>query len=315
MAPSAAHAAVGFDLIGRHPRRGDRARRLDDRYLLLETLLSARGRCTCLCRPRPADNAVLSPSVLLSEVLEAVDMTAVLAEEARPVSQKILIAHPLQPFSPRNFGEAPCAGYSLPWFRAAQRTAEPPQAQAQPFASLLAEPDEAWLTIEPSQLLQCFRHPARFLLEQRLGLRTADDQESLASDEPFDTEMPARNGLRRLSLQAMEQGWSDEEERRMACAAGWLPELGRALWGKLRGPVRAFAPRLFELRPDAVPEPLPVDITLAGVRIHGWLDGVTRRAGCSAGSSAASANGTCRRSGCATCCSTCAPRPASSATA
>ena len=30
-----------------------------------------------------------------------------------------------------------------------------------------------------------------------------------------------------------------------------------------------------ELRPDAVPEPLPVDITLAGVRIHGWLDGVT----------------------------------------
>ena len=89
--------------------------------------------------------------------------------------------------------------------------------------------------------------------------------------------MPAWNGLRRLSLQAMEQGWSDEEERRMACAAGWLPtgELGQALWGKLRGPVRAFAPRLFELRPDAVPEPLPVDITLAGVRIHGWLDGVT----------------------------------------
>jgi exodeoxyribonuclease V gamma subunit len=63
----------------------------------------------------------------------------------------------------------------------------------------------------------------------------------------------------------------------MACAAGWLPtgELGQALWGKLRGPVRAFAPRLFELRPDAVPEPLPVDITLAGVRVHGWLDGVT----------------------------------------
>jgi len=89
--------------------------------------------------------------------------------------------------------------------------------------------------------------------------------------------MPAWNGLRRLSLQAMEQGWSDEEERRMACAAGWLPtgELGQALWGKLRGPVRAFAPRLFELRPDAVPEPLPVDITLAGVRVHGWLDGVT----------------------------------------
>jgi len=268
----------GFDLIGRHPRRGDRARRLDDRYLLLETLLSARQALYLSYVGRdPRDNAVLPPSVLLSEVLEAVDMTAMLADASRPVSQKMLIAHPLQPFSPRNFASAPCAGYSPPWFRAAQRLAEPPQAQAQPFASLLAEPDEAWLTIEPSQLLQCFRHPARFLLEQRLGLRLADAQETLASDEPFDLEVPAWNGLRRLSLQAMEHGWSDEEERRMACAAGWLPtgELGQALWGKLRGPVRAFAPRLFERRPEAVPEPLPVDITLAGVRVHGWLDGVT----------------------------------------
>lgn len=278
----------GFDLIGRHPRRGDRARRLDDRYLLLETLLSAREALYLSYVGRdPRDNAVLPPSVLLSEVLEAVDMTAVLSvaeasesagqSAAKTASQKILVAHPLQPFSPRNFGDGLCAGFSLPWFRAAQRLAEPPQTQPQPFASLLAEPDDAWLTIEPSQLLQCFRHPARFLLEQRLGLRLADDQESLASDEPFDLEMPAWNGLRRLSLQAMEHGWSDEDERRMACAAGWLPtgELGQALWGKLRGPVRAFAPRLFDLRPDAVPEPLPVDITLAGVRVHGWLDGVT----------------------------------------
>ncbi|MEK0361343.1 exodeoxyribonuclease V subunit gamma [Pseudomonas sp. CBC3] len=282
----------GFDLIGRHPRRGDRARRLDDRYLLLETLLSAREALYLSYVGRdPRDNAVLPPSVLLSEVLEAVDMTAVCKSEpardpartdaSQPkqpkASEKILVAHPLQPFSPNNFGGAPCAGYSLPWFRAAQRLAEPPQTQVQPFTSLLAEPDEAWLTIEPSQLLQCFRHPSRFLLEQRLGLRLADDQEALASDEPFDLEMPAWNGLRRLSLQALEHGWSDEEERRMACAAGWLPtgELGQALWGKLRGPVRAFAPRLFELRPDDVPEPLAVDITLAGVRIHGWLDGVT----------------------------------------
>jgi exodeoxyribonuclease V gamma subunit len=282
----------GFDLIGRHPRRGDRARRLDDRYLLLETLLSAREALYLSYVGRdPRDNAVLPPSVLLSEVLEAVDMTAVCrselardpasADASQPkepkASEKILIAHPLQPFAPGNFANATCAGFSLPWFRAAQRLAEPPTTSAQPFASLLAEPDEAWLTIEPSQLLQCFRHPARFLLEQRLGLRLADAQESLASDEPFDLEMPAWNGLRRLSLQALEHGWSDDEERRMACAAGWLPtgELGQALWGKLRGPVRAFAPRLFELRPDDVPEPLAVDITLAGVRVHGWLDGVT----------------------------------------
>ncbi|WP_313024055.1 exodeoxyribonuclease V subunit gamma [Pseudomonas lopnurensis] len=269
---------AGFDLIARHPRRGDRARRLDDRYLLLETLLSAREALYLSYVGRdPRDNAVLPPSVLLSEVLEAVDLTATPLTDGRKASQRIVVAHPLQPFAPGNFAGVPRVGFSAPWFRAAQRLAAPPEQAPQPFASLLAEPDEAWLTVEPSQLLQCFRHPPRFLLEQRLGLRLADAQEALASDEPFELEMPAWNGLRRLSLQALEHGWSDEDERRMACAAGWLPpgELGQALWGKLRGPVRAFAPRLFELRPAAVPEPLPIDITLAGVRVHGWLDGVT----------------------------------------
>src|SRR5690606_16281094 len=214
---------AGFDLIARHPRRGDRARRLDDRYLLLETLLSAREALYLSYVGRdPRDNAELPPSVLLSEVLEAVDLTVAPLADGRKASQRIVIAHPLQPFASGNFAGASCAGYSAPWFRAAQRLAAPPE-QAPPFAGVLAEPDDAWLTLEPSQLLQCFRHPSRFLLEQRLGLRLADAEQALASDEPFELEMPAWNGLRRLSLQALEHGWSDEEERRMACAAGWLP--------------------------------------------------------------------------------------------
>lgn len=269
---------TGFDLIARHPRRGDRARRLDDRYLLLETLLSARQALYLSYVGRdPRDNAVLPPSVLLSEVLEAIDLTALPDAEGRQASARLLIGHPLQPFAPDNFTGGSRAGFAEPWFRAAQRLAAAPQQTPQPFASLLDEPDEAWLTLEPSQLLQCFRHPARFLLEQRLGLRLPQGQEALAADEPFELERPAWNGLRHLALATLEHGWSDADERRLACAAGWLPpgELGQALWGKLRGPVRAFAPRLFEARPQQVPEPLAVDIQLAGVRVHGWLDGVT----------------------------------------
>jgi len=281
--------AAGFDLIAQRPRRGDRARRLDDRYLLLETLLSARDALYLSYVGRdPRDNAVLPPSVLVSELLEAVDMTAVCGSgltrdqgntDASPIkaSQRLTIAHPLQPFAPGNFQHGAHSGFAAPWFRAAQRLAEPPQSTPAAFATVLPEPGEDWLTIEPSLLLQCFRHPARFLLEQRLGLRLADAEEALASDEPFALEGPAWRGLRQLALDAIERGWSEEEERNVARAAGWLPpgELGHALWGKLRGPVRAFAPRLFEARPEEVPQPLLVDIQLAGVRVHGWLDGVT----------------------------------------
>jgi exodeoxyribonuclease V gamma subunit len=282
---------AGFDLIAKRPRRGDRARRLDDRYLFLETLLSARdGLYLSYVGRDPRDNAELPPSVLVSELLEAVDITAICrsdlgrdgtpAEASRPAkaSARITVEHPLQPFAPGNFEQTGARqGFAPAWFRAARRLAEAPTLTPPPFIERLPEPGADWLLIEPSQLLQCFRHPARFLLEQRLGLRLADADEAIAADEPFALEGQARRGLRQLALQAVERGWSEEQERRIARAAGWLPpgELGHALWGKQRGPVRAFAPRLFEARPDETPQPLLVDIELAGVRVHGWLDGVT----------------------------------------
>ena len=272
--------AAGFDLIGQKPRRGDRARRLDDRYLLLETLLSARGGLYLSYVGRdPRSNAELPPSVLVSELLDVVDLTAVAA--SGPASARITHQHPLQPFAPGNFAGDRYAGFAAPWFHAAQRLSQAVESAA-PFASVLAAPDQdglggAALSIEPSQLIHCFKHPARYLLEQRLGLRLAQTEETLAGDEPFSVEWTSQHGLRQLALQAVERGWSEREERAVAAASGWLPvgELGQAHWGQIRGPIRAFAPTLFDERPEDAAQPLLVDIELAGVRIHGWLDGVT----------------------------------------
>ena len=270
--------AAGFDLIGQKPRRGDRARRLDDRYLLLETLLSARsGLYLSYVGRDPRSNAELPPSVLVSELLDVIDQTSVCADPQTPkASECITHQHPLQPFAPGNFGAERQAGFAAPWFRAAQRLSQAVAAPT-PFASALAAPDQDWLSIEPSQLIHCFKHPARYLLEQRLGLRLAQGEEALAGDEPFSVEWTSQHGLRQLALQAIERGWSEREERAVAAASGWLPvgELGQAHWGQIRGPIRAFAPTLFDERPVDTPQPLLVDIQLAGVRIHGWLDGVT----------------------------------------
>lgn len=282
--------AAGFDLIGQKPRHGDRARRLDDRYLLLETLLSARqGLYLSYVGRDPRSNAVLPPSVLISELLDVVDLTATYrdvgsaASGREPLlpangsaSARITHQHPLQPFAPGNFASAAHAGFAAPWFRAAQRLSEP-VVPAPAFASRLAAPDADWLTIEPSQLLHCFKHPARYLLEQRLGLHLAQGTEVLAGDEPFSVEWTSQHGLRQLALQAIEQNWTEPQERAVAAASGWLPvgELGQAYWGQIRGPIRAFAPTLFDERPAEAAQPLLVDITLAGVRIHGWLEGVT----------------------------------------
>ena len=65
------HRPVGFDLMAHSFRRGDRSRRQDDRYLFLETLLSAR-RCLYLSYVGQSirDNTTLPPSVLVGELLD-----------------------------------------------------------------------------------------------------------------------------------------------------------------------------------------------------------------------------------------------------
>jgi exodeoxyribonuclease V gamma subunit len=269
--------AAGFDLVARKPRRGDRARRLDDRYLFLETLLSARdGLYLSYVGRDPRDNAHLPPSVLVSELLEAVDLTAV-DEQNGPVTEHIRVLHPLQPFAPGNFTQGRHLGFSAAWHRAAERLAQAPMALPPAFIGELPPPEETEFVVEPSLLVHCFRHPTRFLLEQRLGLRLPEAEDALPEDEPFELERSALTGLRRLALDAAESGWSEADERRLAAASGWLPtgELGQAYWGQLRGPIRAFVPQLQEERPDEAPEPLLIDLHIAGVHVHGWLDGVT----------------------------------------
>ena len=76
---------VDFDLMALRFRRGDRSRRQDDRYLFLETLLSARRFLyISYVGQSIRDNAVLPPSVLVSESRA----TASTASPARAISAR-----------------------------------------------------------------------------------------------------------------------------------------------------------------------------------------------------------------------------------
>ncbi|MDZ7826099.1 MAG: exodeoxyribonuclease V subunit gamma [Gammaproteobacteria bacterium] len=63
---------LGFDLLAQLPRKGDRARRLEDRYLFLEAILAARDHLYVSWSGRsPTDDSVQPPSVVVSELREA----------------------------------------------------------------------------------------------------------------------------------------------------------------------------------------------------------------------------------------------------
>ncbi|PHQ74935.1 MAG: exodeoxyribonuclease V subunit gamma [Shewanella sp.] len=117
---------VGFDLVAQFgPRKGDRSRRLDDRYLFLEAILSAREQLyISYIGHSERDNSERIPSMLVSELVEYCQLCylpeAFEPEDVEPESlnqgsadepdipaiekaihQQLLIEQPLQPFDER----------------------------------------------------------------------------------------------------------------------------------------------------------------------------------------------------------------------
>ena len=96
--------AAGFDLMARSPKAGDRTTRNDDRYLFLEALLSARDKLILTAPARDLrDGSDLPPSVVVTEMLDAVDATYVSARSGTQMRDQLVVTHPLQAHSPRYF--------------------------------------------------------------------------------------------------------------------------------------------------------------------------------------------------------------------
>ncbi len=114
---------VGFDLVAQEgPRKGDRSRRLDDRYLFLEAMLSAREQLyISYIGHSERDNSERIPSMLVSELIEYCQLcylpeacahllngaseddtsTVDIAKIEQAILDQLIITMPLQPFDER----------------------------------------------------------------------------------------------------------------------------------------------------------------------------------------------------------------------
>ncbi len=108
------NSAPGFDLIARNPRRGDRSLRDEDRYLFLESILSARD-CLYISYVGQSikDNSRIPPSVLVSELLDAIDRGFTAGKEQLQSMTVSSREHRLQAFSRDYFTDgSPLFSYS-----------------------------------------------------------------------------------------------------------------------------------------------------------------------------------------------------------
>jgi len=182
-----------FDLMAWPGQRrpGDRSRRDDDRYLMLEALLSARRVLYVSWTGRSArDNSEQPPSVLVSQLRDY--LTAGWGTAA--VGQRTT-EHPLQPFSRRYFepgpdgdGQGPRRAalftFAREW-RAAHMRSDAPDGSAalRPSRGALVPSADTPLTVQT--LARFLRDPVKTYFRDRLDVRFDEVEATLNDDEAF----------------------------------------------------------------------------------------------------------------------------------
>lgn len=267
---------LGFDLLTKHPRPGDRSRRKDDRYLFLEVLLSARKVLyISYVGQSIQDNSILPPSVLVSELLDYID--AGFQIQGQPPSEHLVTRHRLQAFNPEYFQANPkLFSYAMDHFQSAQRLLQARQSPGAFIASGLTPPGDEWKEIRIEDLIRFFTQPTRFLLSQRLNIFLKDDADLLEELESFELKQLERYELAQELLARRFEGRELSEWLQISRAAGKLPHgrVGECMYDELRLSIENFAQRSVKFLQGKPLEPLSVDLQLGHFHVRGKIAGI-----------------------------------------
>jgi len=273
---------LGFDLVVREPRRGDRPPREDDRALFLDVLLAARERLVITYSGRsPRSGEELPPAVPVVELLDALCDGLLLpgmqpGEPARSaVRRQLVVEHPLQPFSPRCFGADPrLSSFALEYLPGA-RALQGDKCAPPPFiAGRLAQPADAKDPIRLEELAAFFAGPVPFLVQRRLGVDLTPASPTVEDREPLELgplqAWSIGEALVRRRLGGEDVAGAFESVR----AGGRLPlgVPGRCRFEELLPEALSVALLAAQRMAGAPDGTVEVDLDLDGARLVGRLD-------------------------------------------
>lgn len=263
---------IGFDLVPYSKKqKGDRSRKLDDRYLFLEALLSARDNLYISYIGRSCfDNQPRMPSTLVSELLEYIGRSFVLTNDSEKTLPECLINQQhLQPFNRAYYTADTEADTKL-----SNHSFNPIWL---PSERIDAQPLTAIDVIAPAQLeldvfIRSVCNAQESFYQQTLGLRLPEFSEVAKDEEPF-----SLDALRRyfyldeiLEANINEQPLSTEQ----ILQRGELPQanVGSLVYESMAHRVDALAGQVKEHIKSGKTDPLEVSLRIENTIIEGWLN-------------------------------------------
>lgn len=245
--PAKEHNA-SFDLIAKNRRRGDRSKRLDDKYLFLEALISAGDIFyVSYTGHNSGDNSVIQPSVLVSELLETADSTFLPLGTTAPAAH-IITRHKMHAFDSayfngkneryfsynrENFAIAQGGGRLRTSFIGAEHALNTAETQ------LLTE-------VSPYEFADFFLNPAKAYLKKRLNINLDTDKDEVSNKEPFELKGLEAYAAQREMLDMMLANRLPEQIMQRLKQSGRLPHgnLAPKVFSAFYAKLTPFAERL-----------------------------------------------------------------------
>ncbi len=261
-----------FNTFPDRRRPGDRSLREDDRYLFLESILSAREELyLSYCGIDAKDLTVIPASTLVEELLDHLDQYFTFPGE-KDSRGALLVHEHLQPFNPHYFtgSDPPCDRENLKAAKAL--IAEVGESYSFVQSPLPAtEPSPEILPLD--SFVEFFQNPSRYWLRHRLGIELPHSKKQLEDAEPIDTK-----GLNQFSaMQSMIRAKWEKGEVDPGLVSQHLPvgEFGSAVMVDLNNQAESFVDTLKGLAPDLSDEPFEIDLKIDRLRLRGQLQNVT----------------------------------------
>ncbi|AJJ61351.1 exodeoxyribonuclease V subunit gamma [Yersinia aldovae] len=276
---------LGFDLMAKQVRRGDRSRRDDDRYLFLEALISAQQQLYISYIGRSIqDNSKRYPSVLVSELIEYISQSYRLPgdeclsadDSAGRVIEHLLCWHPRMPFAPENFiKNSELQSYAAEWLPSAES-----KGQAHPeFNKVLAPELLSEVTLD--ELIRFYRHPVRAFFQLRLGVNFVIEETELSDEEPFTLDNLNRYQFNTQLLNVLIDEGDINTVFTRARAAGSLPygSFGELYWESQQEEMVPLAEQIRAERKEN--HSIELNIEFGATTLTGWMhqiqeDGLVR---------------------------------------
>ena len=216
--------AMGFDLMAREaPRKGDRSRRGDDRYLFLEAIISCREKLYLSYQGHDIKtNSVREPSLVLSELMGYLEKAYGWKLGINKSSEDIFQV-PLQAFNKANY-LTERKSFSEPWLKLSEPGTEADNLKTLPP---LADDEQIKLLVV-DDLVNFFDHPAKYFAQHRLKLFAEDYAQSLPEDnEPFVVSHLDRYSIQQeiIALQITGRESQVNDYIQSSLAGGHLPDV------------------------------------------------------------------------------------------